>query len=115
MDHGKTAKTESYFKQILNAGFLAGIIILLIGVYYWAIKAGVPYQDPPLELQIQYAVNMGIGETLVKTGFLLCIYAGIARLVFRLLLKKRGIDRTISIPPNNFLHYKKESTSLPSP
>ena len=51
-------------------------------------KAGIPCQDPPLELQVQYAVNMGIGEILVKNGFLICICGGIARLIFQLAWRK---------------------------
>ena len=59
---------------------LAGTIIFLIGLYYWMIKAGLPYQDAPPKLQIQYAVNMGIGETLLGNGFLIAVCGGVARL-----------------------------------
>ena len=45
-----------------SAMLLAGCIVFAVGVYYEMIKAGIPYQDPPPALQIQYAVNMGIGE-----------------------------------------------------
>lgn len=76
-------------KSIIHAILLAGVIIFFTGVYYCVIKAGIPYQDPPLELQIQYAVNMGIGETLVKNGFLISVSAGIVRLLLKLLWKKR--------------------------
>ena len=53
----------------------------LMGAYYCVIKAGIPYQDPPLELQIQYAVNMGIGEQLVKNGFILIVGGGMIRVI----------------------------------
>jgi hypothetical protein len=43
----------------------------------------------PLELQIQYAINMETGSILVKEGFLISICGGIARLLFKLVLKKR--------------------------
>lgn len=66
----------------------AGIMILLIGLYYQIVKAGLPYQDPPLELQIQYAVNMGIGDLLVGKGFLIALLGGGARLLIGLLWKK---------------------------
>lgn len=89
MDNTKTTKYESYFCQIINAAILAGIIVLFIGIYYCVIKAGIPYQDPPLELQIQYAINMGIGDILVKNGFLISICGVIARLLLKLVLKKR--------------------------
>ena len=61
-------KPSNTVKNIINGAIIAGIIILLIGLYYWIIKAGIPYQDPTEELRIQYAVNMGIGDELVKTG-----------------------------------------------
>ncbi len=89
MGNTKAAKSESYLRQAVNAILLAGIIILFIGVYYCVIKAGIPYQDPPLELQIQYAINMGIGEILVRDGFLISICGGITRLIFKLVVKKR--------------------------
>lgn len=89
MDNIKTTKSEPYLCQTANATILAGIIVLFIGIYYCVIKAGIPYQDPPLELQIQYAINMGIGNILVKDGFLVSICGVIARLFFKLLLNKK--------------------------
>lgn len=90
MDNTKAAKNEPYLCQAINAILLAGIIILFVGAYYCVIKAGVPYQDPPLELQIQYAINMGIGEMLVKDGFLISIGGGIARLLFKLVAIRKA-------------------------
>ncbi len=89
MDKTQATKCESYLCQIINAILLAGIIILFIGAYYCIIKAGIPYQDSPLELQIKYAINMGIGDILVRVGFLISTCGGIARLLFKLLMKKR--------------------------
>ncbi|MDE7177777.1 MAG: hypothetical protein K2O59_08160 [Lachnospiraceae bacterium] len=89
MDNTKKIKSESYLCLTLNAAILAGIIILFTGIYYCVIKAGIPYQDPPLELQIQYAINMGIGGILVKEGFLIFICGGIVRCLFGLVLKKK--------------------------
>lgn len=82
MNDTKKIKSKLYLRQIINAIFLAGIIILFIGVYYWIIKAGIPYQDPPLELQIQYDINMRIGDILVKDGFLISMCGGIAHLLY---------------------------------
>ena len=47
-------KTGNILSQTVNSVMMAGGIILLIGLYYSMVKAGIPYQDPPLELQIQY-------------------------------------------------------------
>lgn len=71
---------KSMSRYICNSVILAGLIILFTGLYYVVIKAGIPYQDPPLELQIQYAVNMGIGEILTKTGAFLTFGSIIARI-----------------------------------
>ncbi len=70
-------------KGISSAIVLAGLIIVIIGVYYEVVKAGIPYQDPPLELQIQYAVNSGVGDALCKVGF----FTVLSGLAFRLILK----------------------------
>ena len=83
MDNMKITKFTDCFRQIINAVILAGIIILCTGMYYCVIKAGIPYQDPPLELQIRYAVDMGIGSILVREGFLISICGGIVRCLFR--------------------------------
>lgn len=81
-------KTKYYFRLTINSVILAGIILFLIGSYYSMIKAGIPYQDPPLELQIQYAINMGIGEILSKNGFLIAICGGVIRLLLGLIWRK---------------------------
>lgn len=81
-------KIRNNLCQIVNAVIIAGIIILLIGLYYCVVKAGIPYQDPPIELQIQYAVNMGIGDVLVGKGFVIAVCGGIVRLLLKLIWKK---------------------------
>lgn len=80
-------KAKHNLCQAINSVILAGIILFFIGLYYWVVKAGIPYQDPSLELQIQYAVNMGIGDVLVRNGFVIAICGGIIRLLFGLILK----------------------------
>ena len=81
-------KTENILCRTVNSVILAGVIVLFIGLYYSVIKAGIPYQDPPLELQIEYAINMGIGDTLVGKGFLIAVCGGVIRLILGLILKK---------------------------
>ena len=82
-------KIRHYLYLAINSVILAGIILLVIGLYYSMIKAGIPYQDPPIELQIQYAVYVEIGEILQKNGFLIAICGGIIRLLLALIWKKR--------------------------
>lgn len=76
-----TDNIKRIFCQIINSVVIAGVIILFIGLYYSVIKAGIPYQDSPLELQIKYAVNREIGEVLTGKGLLIAICGGVARLV----------------------------------
>lgn len=82
-------KTRSILCQLINSVIFAGVIILFIGLYYYMIKAGIPYQDPPLELQIQYAVNMRIGEILTGSGFVIAVCGGVSRLLLRLIMKSK--------------------------
>lgn len=82
-------KTRDILCQIINSVILAGVIVFFIGLYYSIVKAGIPYQDPPLELQIKYAVNMEIGDILVGKGFVIAICGGVIRLFLGLIWKKR--------------------------
>ena len=76
-------KMKNLFCKISDAVLLAGLIILVIGLYYLVIKAGIPYQDPTVEMQIQYAIHHGIGSVLSKVGVILALCGGIAWLVSR--------------------------------
>lgn len=44
-------------------------------------RAGLPYQDPPMDLQIQYAIDQGIGDTLMSVGFEDCIIGVVSRII----------------------------------
>ena len=81
-------KIKYKFYPVINSVILAGMILFFIGLYYWMIKAGIPYQDPPLELQIQYAINTRIGEILLANGFIITVCGGIIRLFFKLIEKR---------------------------
>lgn len=76
-------KINKYIRQVAGAVVLSGIILIFIGSYYCVVKAGIPYQDPPLELQIQYIIDMRIGEILLKKGLFMTICGGVVRLVLR--------------------------------
>ncbi len=86
-------KINSGLYQVVNAVILSGIILMFLGTYYCVIKAGIPYQDPPLELQIQYIVNMKIGETLLKNGLLMILCSGSVRLVLLWKTKNMGCKK----------------------
>ncbi len=77
------------FKKFISSLIISGAIILLIGLYYMIIKAGIPYQDPTTEMQIQYAINMGIGDVLSLTGFCMTAGAAIIRIILGIIGKKK--------------------------
>ncbi|MCI8748130.1 MAG: hypothetical protein HFH67_09720 [Lachnospiraceae bacterium] len=72
----------------VNSIIIAGIIICFTGLYYSVFKAGIPYQDAPLDLKIQYEINAGIGAVLAGTGFKIIIFSSITRLALRLVWKR---------------------------
>lgn len=72
-----------------SAVLLAGCIVFAVGAYYEVIKAGIPCQDPPLELQIQYAINLGIGDELCRIGFFTILAGAAFRLAVWLLTRKQ--------------------------
>ena len=76
-------------KKIFSSLIIAGAVILLIGLYYLIIKAGIPYQDPTTEMQIQYAINSGIGDVLSLTGLCMTVLAAIIRIILGMIGKKK--------------------------
>lgn len=88
MEHAGTRGLRLY-KSLLNGLIIAGIIILGVSLYYWIIKAGIPYQDPTEELRIQYAVNMGIGDELFKVGLITFAIGLIPRIAVAIIGKRK--------------------------
>ena len=88
MEHAGTRGLRLY-KSLLNGLIIAGIIILGVSLYYWIIKAGIPYQDPTEELRIQYAVNMGIGDELFKVGLIMFAVGLIPRIAVAIIGKRK--------------------------
>lgn len=74
-------KIKNSVRQGLKAVTTAGIIIWLVGFYYAVVKAGIPYQDPSLDLLIRYEVNAGIGDTLMGIGFWIAVCGGVIQMI----------------------------------
>ena len=85
-------KTVDSLKSLSRSFIIAGIILLLIGAYYLVIKAGIPYQDPPLELQIQYTVNSRVGDEMLTAGATALIVGVVGRVVTGIICKKYKTD-----------------------
>jgi len=77
-------------KKISSSLIISGVVILLIGLYYLMIKAGIPYQDPTTEMQIKYEINMGIGNILSLTGICMTVVFSVIRIVLGMVGKKKA-------------------------
>jgi flagellar biogenesis protein FliO len=64
-------KKNSAIQKIPQILISLGIIILIIGLYYEWVKAGIPYQDPTPELTQRYLNYLYIGYLLYKIGFII--------------------------------------------
>ena len=76
-------------KRLFTSILVAGVLVLGAGLYYMVIKAGIPYQDPTPEIQLQYAINMGIGEVLTMMGLCTTVAGSICRIVVGILSRKK--------------------------
>lgn len=76
---------KNALRKVSESIILAGGIIILVGAYYSIVKAGIPYQDPTLEMQIQYAVDSKVGETLVGCGIVITVFSIIVRSILQIL------------------------------
>lgn len=79
-------------KRVFSSIILAGILVLCAGLYYLVIKAGIPYQDPTPELQLQYSINMGIGDVLTKIGLCTTMAGSICRVILGVLSRKKKTE-----------------------
>lgn len=79
-------KIKNAFRVIIAVG----VIILFTGLYYLIIKAGIPYQDATFEMQILYAKNMYIGDSLTTIGFITIVLGIVGRITTGIIEKKKG-------------------------
>ena len=68
-------KAAQIIKNLSQGFLISGILSALMGAYYLFAKAGLPLQDPPLALKIQYEINFGVGEKMFMLG-LTCLFIG---------------------------------------
>ena len=84
------SKVFSAFKTLAVGIIIAGLIMLEIGMYYIFIKAGIPYQDPTTEMQIQYSINMGVGDVLCIHGAIALLSGIVFRIILAVISKRRN-------------------------
>ena len=68
-------KAAQIIKNLSQGFLISGILSALMGAYYLFAKAGLPLQDPPLALKIQYEIDFGVGEIMLMLG-LTCLFIG---------------------------------------
>ncbi len=68
-------KAAQVIKNLSQGFLISGILSALMGAYYLFAKAGLPLQDPPLALKIQYEIDFGVGEKMLMLG-LTCLFIG---------------------------------------
>ena len=66
---------------------MAGVFVFLVGEYYLVFRAGIPYQDPTPELQLQYAIDVRAGYSLIHTGAMITIVGLVAAIAAKRLSK----------------------------
>ncbi len=76
-------------KMFTGSIIISGIFLLMMGIYYSMFKAGLPYQDPPLELQVSYAIDSGIGKNLTELGLVVFVFGLISNIMIRIISKKK--------------------------
>ena len=68
-------KAAQIIKNLSQGVLISGILSALMGAYYLFAKAGLPLQDPPLALKIQYEIDFGVGEKMLMLG-ITCLFIG---------------------------------------
>jgi hypothetical protein len=68
-------------KTLCRALIAVGTVLAAIGVFYILIKAGLPYQDPTLDMQIDYLANQKAGRILFLYGVIIFAIGFLLRLI----------------------------------
>lgn len=68
-------------RRIIKYGIRFGILLFAVGFLYDIMFAGIPPQDPPLELTISYERNKSIANWIMMCGIIVVAVAGPMRLV----------------------------------
>jgi len=60
-------------KKIFMWGIIGGIIIIIMGLFYDLIFAGIPYQDPTPVMAQKYTYHRTIAETIELIGIVIIL------------------------------------------
>jgi hypothetical protein len=92
---------RSLFWLLLPPALLiaGGLGLLLLGVLYDVTFAGIPYQDPPSELQARYLYHAEIASQLERTGGLVLLLGLLLVPIMWFLRRRRRAMQSRRPPP----------------
>ncbi|MBQ9518360.1 MAG: hypothetical protein IJR59_00495 [Firmicutes bacterium] len=64
-------KGKSEPKVMFWIMLVMGVILLVVGLYFWIIVAGISYQDPTEEMQKKWEFYLKLGEKILFFGMVL--------------------------------------------
>lgn len=76
-------------RSFCNAALLAGAVLLLIGLNFIIVKAGIPYQDPTPEMTVCWTAYFQAGIITLRWAIGLLAAGGLGRVLIHL-IGKRG-------------------------
>jgi hypothetical protein len=79
-------------KKLPLALLVFGVLMVLGGFVYDAVFAGIPYQDPTVEMQARYDRHAGIATKTMWTGFVALIAGIVSLAVIKTASKKEPIQ-----------------------
>lgn len=68
-------------KNILTSFVIAGIVLTVLGLYLCIVKGGIPYQDPTVDMIIEWKAYHTAGEYNLKAGLVLILTGAVGKLV----------------------------------
>lgn len=76
-------------KALFNSVIIAGIIVIVIGVYFWMFKAGLPYQDPTTEMTIKWMSYNFAGKACLTCGIVAFLFGVLGKVCCYLFRSKK--------------------------
>lgn len=68
-------------KHVSYVFIVTSLLLIAIGLYYCIFEAGIPYQDPTPEMQAQYDMYAGTGDSLVVIGMVFLLIGAIMKIL----------------------------------
>lgn len=76
---------KAKLKALVHAILLSGVFVLILGLYFVGIKAGIPYQDPTTEMTIRWMAYQSAGEVCARFGISIFAFGLVGWLVNKFL------------------------------